>query len=145
MVVFLLRTSVQKHSDMVKSMVKQAISNPAIHTKLAITLRKKGKKLYCLYCIWSKDRGESGQHWSKSRTGLSPFFTRSYGWCVTMEITTLTGPGLNVWELTIQKCHIPAFQPHLKNFCRHALRLSLNKLLSEIVWIWPQIPHQYVS
>ena len=46
---------VKKHSDMVKNMVKQRLSNPASHSKLAINIRKK--------LNWSKDRGDSsGQH-----------------------------------------------------------------------------------
>ena len=40
---------------MVKNMVKQGVSNPESHTKLAINVRKK--------LNWSKDGGDSsGQH-----------------------------------------------------------------------------------
>ena len=44
----------QHSADMVKNIVKQAVSNPAIHSKLAINVRK---KLY-----WSKDGRKSSQH-----------------------------------------------------------------------------------
>ena len=42
--------------------IKQAASNPAIHSMFAINVRK---KLY-----WSKDGREKRQTWSRGRAGL---------------------------------------------------------------------------
>ena len=49
---------VEQHSaDMVKNMVKQAVSNPAIRSKLAINVRA-----YARNYTGQKSEGKSGQH-----------------------------------------------------------------------------------
>ena len=106
---------------MVKNMVKQAVSNPAIHSKLAINV---GKKLY-----WSKDGRKKRPTWSRNRVGLPPSLTRlrAYGMHDDENYDRM-----KVCKLTIRTCLHRAFQPHLRIFVDTHL-LILNKWPSGII------------
>ena len=58
---------------MVQNMVKQAVSNPAILSELAINVRKK--------LNWLKDGREKRLLWSESRALHTFFLTGAYGCC----------------------------------------------------------------
>ena len=77
----------------------QSVSNPPTDSKPGINAHKKLK--------WSKDGEKQWTAWRRSRPSLPPFLNRTDGYCfrcMTTEITTLTGSGVKVYELTIGTC-----------------------------------------